>query len=74
MKEKAKILSILVETLTDNGYGKKQEYEEELGAIMIFARKLDLEVQEIHNFNEATDKNPELLQKLKTLIEQGQTL
>jgi hypothetical protein len=68
MKKEASAFSILVETLMESSSAKKQENEKELGVILVFVRKIQSTIQELQGFNEATDKNPELLQKLKTLI------
>lgn len=68
MKKEVSAFSILVETLMESSSAKKQENEEELGVILVFVRKLQSTIQELQTFNEATDKNPKLLQKLKTLI------
>ena len=68
MKKETSAFSILVETLMESSSTKKQENEEELGVILVFVRKLQSTIQELQTFNEATDKNPKLLQELKTLI------
>lgn len=70
MKKEASAFSVLLETLMENNLTKKQENEEELGIILVFMRNLQLSVQELQLFNEATQKEPLLLGNLKKAIRQ----